>query len=34
MFALNFRQTATSLSAAFIAAMLFVSAAIGPIQLA
>ena len=34
MTATNVRETAVSLSAAFIAAMLFVSAAIGPIPLA
>jgi hypothetical protein len=34
MLALNFRQVAVSMSGAFIAAMLFVSAAIGPLNVA
>ncbi|NJC04882.1 hypothetical protein GGQ97_000675 [Sphingomonas kaistensis] len=32
--ALNFRQLAVSLSGAFVAAMLFVSAAVGPLPIA
>ena len=34
MLALNFRQVAVSMSGAFIAAMLFVSAAVGPLNVA